>query len=454
MADSSNPATPPPQLPPEATESLRPADLRPVACPRRLRRWVARRVLRAFTLCYPLLCALASVLGRIRGQKPVPPEGIDILVTGTFYSDNWLLAHLRPLAGSSFCRHLCVVSTYPIPPIPNLTAIYPPTWLTRVTGQVGGRLLTFAWLAWRRRPHLIGGFHLLINGLVAALVARLARTKAMYFCVGGPMEVVDGGIWAENRIFGRLEVPDKIIERRLIRTVGFFDLVVTMGTRAITFYRQHGIQTRFQVISGGMNPDLFHPSEAKAEFDLILVGRLAEIKRIDVFLQAIALVSRSYPQVTAAIIGDGPQLEPLKRLATELGIAGNVRFEGHQSNVADWLRKARLFVLTSDTEGLALSLMEAMSCGLPAVVSNVGDLADLVEEGVNGHLVPRGDPSLFADRMQDLLQNESRRRAFSERAVQSVQRYRVDRVAELWNDVLRATVDGKSHEQRRSRSDT
>ena len=56
-------------------------------------------------------------------------------------------------------------------------------------------------------------------------------------------------------------------------------------------------------------------------------------------------------------------------------------FVGHQEDVAAWLSKSRVFVLTSDSEGLSLSMMEAMMCGLPAVVSDVGDLGDLSKMG-------------------------------------------------------------------------
>ena len=122
-------------------------------------------------------------------------------------------------------------------------------------------------------------------------------------------------------------------------------------------------------------------------YDLILVGRLAPIKRIDLYLRAIEQVSRRLPDVTAAIVGDGALRTELEQLVEELGIGERVHFAGQQSDVEDWLSRSRIFVLTSDSEGLALSLMEAMMCGLPAVVSDVGELGELVASGTNGCLV-------------------------------------------------------------------
>jgi glycosyltransferase involved in cell wall biosynthesis len=297
-------------------------------------------------------------------------------------------------------------------------------------------MLTFMWLAIRHRPDIVGGFHLLVNGLVAGLLARLVGARSLYFCVGGPMEVLGGGVWAENRIFGLLETPDPMVERGLIRAVGELDLVVTMGTGAVTFFRQHGVDTDFRVISGSIDTKRFSPTSAPRPIDLILVGRLAVIKRIDLFLRAVGLVAKRVPTVTAVVVGDGPLRGPLERLSRELGIQDRVSFAGHQSKVEDWLRRARVFVLTSDSEGLALSVMEAMASGLPAVVSDVGDLGDLVVDGVNGHLVTERSPEAFAERIVELLTDEARRVAMSRAAISSAQRYEPDAVARQWEGAI------------------
>ena len=97
-----------------------------------------------------------------------------MLLTGTFYSENWLLAHVRPLAFSKRCSRLLLVTTYPVPDLPGVQAIYPARWLQRVVGRVPSRMLTFAWVAIWRRPDIVGGFHLLLNGMLSALLSPLA----------------------------------------------------------------------------------------------------------------------------------------------------------------------------------------------------------------------------------------------------------------------------------------
>lgn len=407
----------------------------PPASPARgLLRFVAHRGLRALTLGQAAAMRAASWVGR--RPRAVPAEGADVLVTGTFYAENWLAAHLRPLARSRGCRRLTVVTTFPVPAYEDTVWVPPPAVLRRVVGGTPARLLTFAWLALRDRPHVVGGFHLLLNGLVTQVLARLCGARSLYFCGGGPTEVLDGGVWSENRLFRRMETPDAVVERRLLAAVGRFDHVVTMGRRAVDFFRGRGVDTDFRVISGGIDTGRFAPASGAPEADVVFVARLSRVKRVDLLLRALALVVRARPRTNAIVVGDGPLFEELKADARALGLEAAVTFAGHQQDVAEWLRKGRVFLLTSDSEGLSLALMEAMLCGLPAVVSDVGDLPELVEHGVNGYLVAERTPEAFAAPLLDLLGDDARLARFSEAARTAALRYDVRETARRWDDLL------------------
>jgi glycosyltransferase involved in cell wall biosynthesis len=233
-----------------------------------------------------------------------------------------------------------------------------------------------------------------------------------------------------------METPDAIVESRFLKIVAESDTVITMGTRAVGFFQGKGIDTDYQIVSGGIDPTRFQPVDEVPSYDLILTGRLAEIKRIDVFLHAVRIVAGRIPNVKAVIVGDGKWRERLQALSADLGIDRNVEFVGQQNAVEDWLRRSRIFLLTSDSEGLSLSMMEAMMCGLPAVVSDVGDLADLVEDGVTGYLVPRRSPQLFAARIVELLSDEQKLRAFSQAARRSALRYETQATVRRWDRIL------------------
>jgi len=400
---------------------------------RRMREWVKKRCERLTML----LALVLIVVSRCIGRRPRPPshKACEIMLTGRFDSANWILAHLVPLANSKKCTRLWMVSTNPVPQINKVEPVYPPKWLTKIIGATTARLLTFAWAAIWKRPHIVGGFHLIYNGIAAAIVANLVGAKSVYFCVGGT-EVANDGVNDEPNCFVRTETEANVARTRRLRIVSSFDTIITMGRRAATFFRENGIEKDIQVVSGGIDSSRFKPSERSPSIDMILTARLALVKRIDVFLQGLRYVVRDIPNVRATIVGDGELREELEQLAIDIGVSNNIEFLGHRDDVEKLLCDSRMFVLTSDLEGLPLSLMEAMMCGLPAVVSDVGDLGDLVQNGINGYLVPRRSPERLADRITELLSDTVKYAAFSDAARDSALKYETKATTKRWDDII------------------
>ena len=401
---------------------------------RRLQRLFWHVFGRQLTLLSLMAITVAGWIGRRR--RPVDDKGCKIMLTGRFDSDNWILAHLGPLSASKECSRVWMVSTNPVPSLPKVIGIYPSKWLMKILGVTPARLLTFAWTAMWKRPHIVGGFHITVNAITAIILGRLVGARTMYFCVGGPAEIRDGGIHGVETPFVKMETADTVVESRFLKFVAESDMVITMGTRAVDFFRDKGINSDLHVVSGGIDSIRFRQAEEPPSYDLILTGRLATVKRIDVFLQAVKSVAAKLPEVRAVVVGDGELREELQKYASDIGIGRSVTFVGHQDNVETWLRKSKILVLTSDSEGLSLSMMEAMMCGLPAIVSNVGDLGDLVEDGINGFLVPRRSPRLFADRIIELLTDRQKLLAFSVAARRSALNYETTATIRRWDYIL------------------
>lgn len=400
-----------------------------------LRRGVMHASLRLLTGTTLVSLALARRLARNTRCRHSGP-GCRVLLTGTFESTNWIEAHLAPLTAAKACGSVTVVSLRAVPELPKVDVQRPPAWLVRSLGEVPSRLVTFWWLALRMRPCYVGGFHLLINGLVAALVGHLVGARSIYFCVGGPAEVLGGGVQAENRLFGRMETPDAVVERRLVTAIDAFDLVVTMGTSAARFFRERGVRVPIHVVAGGIDGRRFAVEAIAPTDDLVMVGRLAPVKRVDLFLAAMASALQQLPGLTAVVVGDGAERPDLEMRARELGLEGRVRFVGHQVDVAPWLARARALVLSSDSEGLPLSVIEAMTAGLPVVVSHVGDLPDLIDDGVNGFLVKERTAQAFSEKIVTLLGDEALRTRFSEAARRAARNYSIEASARKWDAIL------------------
>jgi glycosyltransferase involved in cell wall biosynthesis len=129
----------------------------------------------------------------------------------------------------------------------------------------------------------------------------------------------------------------------------------------------------------------------------ISVARLSPEKDFATLLQGIALAALHVPALRLRIVGDGPERAALERLAGTLGLGERVEFLGERQDVAALLGEAAFFVSTSLTEGISLTLLEAMAVGLPVIATSVGGNPEVVVEGVTGHLCPPRAPQAFAD---------------------------------------------------------
>lgn len=134
----------------------------------------------------------------------------------------------------------------------------------------------------------------------------------------------------------------------------------------------------------------------------ISVARLSPEKDFQTLIRGFSLARWQIPNLRLIIVGDGPERSALERLTFQLGLCDRVEFLGEQRDVARLLGQASIFVSTSLTEGISLTLLEAMAVGLPVVVTAVGGNPEVVLEGVTGHLCPPRSPQAFAEALVKL----------------------------------------------------
>ncbi|QDU36883.1 Putative glycosyltransferase EpsD [Maioricimonas rarisocia] len=179
------------------------------------------------------------------------------------------------------------------------------------------------------------------------------------------------------------------------------------------------------------------------------VGRLAPQKRLDTLLWAAQLLRQANERSYLLIAGDGPQAAWAKELSRKLECDRHVRFLGHRDDAASLLPLVDAFWLASDFEGMSNSLMEAMACGRPVVVSNIPPNRELVDHGVEGYLVDVGDGVGLAQYTARLLDDPDLAAKMGEAGRRRMQEHHsvaqmVSRHAELYHRLLAPAAEGQS----------
>lgn len=174
--------------------------------------------------------------------------------------------------------------------------------------------------------------------------------------------------------------------------------------------------TALEVIANPALPLRNDLAQSRDSHTLLFLGRLGKRKGIHVLLHALVKVREDYPGVRLLCGGDG-DLEEVRALAHELGIESNVEILGwiDEERRSELMRSACVYVLPSYAEGLPMSVLEAMSAGLPVVTTPVGGIPDAITDGAEGLLVPPGDAEALAGALCRLLGDPSLRAAMGSR---------------------------------------
>lgn len=171
------------------------------------------------------------------------------------------------------------------------------------------------------------------------------------------------------------------------------------------------------------------------EQKIVSVGRLdIKQKRQDLLLHAFVEVAKEFPDIRLEIFGDGDDEQKLRTMVLEENLNDRVIFAGVTDNVYDSIYNAKLFVMTSDFEGVPNALIEAMAIGVPVVSTDCspGGAKTLIENKVNGMIVPRNDVNALADAIRFMLNNEEIAEKMAETAKKIKEKYNEDKIFQRW----------------------
>jgi glycosyltransferase involved in cell wall biosynthesis len=231
-----------------------------------------------------------------------------------------------------------------------------------------------------------------------AVAARVAGLKHRFLAVHST------GLWGKRSAFSR---SDRL-------ALGSYEGIVALAkAHADHLVRSEGIEERkIRIIPNGVDAARFHPAASAGErealrgalsipasrFVVAIIAALRPEKNHGMLLDAAALIGARRDDFLFCVVGDGPEGEKLRRRARELSLGDTMRFMGRRDDIPAILSAADAAVLCSHpvVETFPLALLEAMSCGLPVVASDVGAVREMIIDGEEGRIVPPGDVGSLA----------------------------------------------------------
>ena len=212
----------------------------------------------------------------------------------------------------------------------------------------------------------------------------------------------------------------------------------------LNYYRLPSSQV--QTIYNGVDLDRFiNDRTVRKVRNFIAVGRMTAPKNYPLMLRVFSELVRRFPECTLTVLGEGELFEDMLRLKSELGLDSSVVFTGVVTNVGEYMAKADCLLMSSDYEGLPLTVLEAMAAGLPIVSTRAGGIADIVIENENGFLSDIGDADGLLNNLVKIVNMEDCGE-LSEKSVELAENYSIKKCVNGYEKLFEQSVSGKTNE--------
>lgn len=344
-------------------------------------------------------------------------------------NDKKLMSKLEPLIHVDSIKNIYLIRRRPLQ-YPKVICYTPPGLLNKtvITAELY-RLLALFYVCIFKHIDVVMGIYLFMHSIFAAVACKIFHKPFIINIIGG-------------------NEPYFLLNYRLF--IYLLKYAVSIITR--------GVNTRQTLIDYGINAEkiyyipnvfdfesvLYQQKYTDPEYDLVYVGAIERIKRIDILLAAFYTVVQDerFKDSYLAIVGDGPLMDKFKAQVQSLGIDRQVHFLGHRNQVYTVLCDARVFIMTSEQEGLPMAMIEAMACGLPCIVPDPphSEINTVARHEHNALLVPPGDVDGFARSIKRLLADaplyerlsQNARKIRDERAYE----YSLENTVRIWTEIV------------------
>jgi len=199
------------------------------------------------------------------------------------------------------------------------------------------------------------------------------------------------------------------------------DLVIVPSKTMREDIMKNGLKAKVIFLSNGLELDIFSAKEQYTDkVKLLYVGRMSFEKSIDVIIKSVGILSREFPDISMSLVGEGPALKSLKLLTKELGLEKNINFYGYveHDKLSSIYIDHDIFITASTIETQGISILEAMSSGLPVIGANKLAIPDCVKNNLNGFTTRPFDEEEMARKIKILYLDSKLRENFGRMSAQ------------------------------------
>ncbi len=252
--------------------------------------------------------------------------------------------------------------------------------------------------------------------LYGTIAGTWAGVRTLVHTEHSNIEREHGGLWRAEKYLSYLAYP----------------IIADSKNVADTLVHEQSVHPRrVRVILNGIDVQRFRPSPPNRQLQqelgiretdrvIGIVARLVPVKNHEVLFSSFAMLCSMRPNLRLLVVGDGPLRRELEKRAQALGISNRVVFAGNQRDIPGYLSLMDVFVLSSISEGLPLTLLEAMAAGIPVVCTRVGGIPEVIRHGVNGLLAASDAHEELGERCLQLLDDPLFARSLAKKAREEV----------------------------------
>ena len=177
---------------------------------------------------------------------------------------------------------------------------------------------------------------------------------------------------------------------------------------------------------------------------ILFVGGNMQRKGVPDIIDASPNIIKQFPNTKFIIVGGDKAIDKMREKCREKRVESNFHFTGWcpQDKIINYYKNATLFIMPSLIEALGVTFLEAMAAGLPVIGTNVGGIPEIIQDGVNGRLVPVNSPKSIAKTIIELLSDETTRKKLSKNAIKTVRNFNIENMMKCTTDVYKKVISG------------